>query len=755
MTTTYIRSRRLNPVTAAAAAALTVPLALHAQQATPAADNKAGTLPAVTVKAAAESAAPIKTDRLDSPKFTQPLLDTPQTVQVFNKELLQQQAAATLMEALQNTPGITMQLGEGGNTSVGDSFFMRGFSASSNVFQDGVRDLGPATRDVFNLEQVEVVKGPAGADNGRGATGGYVNLVSKKPLADDFVAGSVSADSAGLLRATADVNRTLGEGMALRLNVLATSGDVPGRDEVNKRAYGIAPSVALGLGTPTRLFLQSQHVRQDNRPDGGVTTIGLDGYYDTDFDTGGAAGVDPAKVDSSNFYGSVRDYEDVEADMVTVRIEHDFSKGVKLANIARFGRAKVDRRLTSINGVIATSTDPASWTVERRRHGNLQSNDILSNQTNLTAELATGALRHSLTGGIEFSHERQDVTGLALPTGGVVPASPVYAPDPQADIGPDMVENGTYQNGRITTAAAYLFDTVKLNDQWQVLAGLRHERYRAETNRVDLVSEVLTTTAASKAEGLTSWKLGLVYKPAANGSIYVAAANSFTPPGGNGLTMARADSTNSADQSGYDAQETENIELGTKWEFLGGKLSTTAAFYRSTNRNEVVEVEDGVYAQDGERRVSGFELAVVGQVTPAWQLSGGFTLMDSEVTAGAFEGSNAAGAVSRWTPKFSATAWSSYRLNDRLTLGGGARYIGKQHRVTDPAADLATSNMPSIPAYWVADAMASYAVHKNVTLQLNVRNLFDKEYIGTLNNNGNRYQPGAPRTFTLAANLLF
>lgn len=755
MTTTYIRSRRLNPVTAAAAAALTVPLALHAQQATPAADNKAGTLPAVTVKAAAESAAPIKTDRLDSPKFTQPLLDTPQTVQVFNKELLQQQAAATLMEALQNTPGITMQLGEGGNTSVGDSFFMRGFSASSNVFQDGVRDLGPATRDVFNLEQVEVVKGPAGADNGRGATGGYVNLVSKKPLADDFVAGSVSADSAGLVRATADVNRTLGEGMALRLNVLATSGDVPGRDEVNKRAYGIAPSVALGLGTPTRLFLQSQHVRQDNRPDGGVTTIGLDGYYDTDFDTGGAAGVDPAKVDSSNFYGSVRDYEDVEADMVTVRIEHDFSKGVKLANIARFGRAKVDRRLTSINGVIATSTDPASWTVERRRHGNLQSNDILSNQTNLTAELATGALRHSLTGGIEFSHERQDVTGLALPTGGVVPASPVYAPDPQADIGPDMVENGTYQNGRITTAAAYLFDTVKLNDQWQVLAGLRHERYRAETNRVDLVSEVLTTTAASKAEGLTSWKLGLVYKPAANGSIYVAAANSYTPPGGNGLTMARADSTNSADQSGYDAQETENIELGAKWEFLGGKLSTTAAFYRSTNRNEVVEVEDGVYAQDGERRVSGFELAVVGQVTPAWQLSGGFTLMDSEVTAGAFEGSNAAGAVSRWTPKFSATAWSSYRLNDRLTLGGGARYIGKQHRVTDPAADLATSNMPSIPAYWVADAMASYAVHKNVTLQLNVRNLFDKEYIGTLNNNGNRYQPGAPRTFTLAANLLF
>lgn len=755
MTTTPIRSRRLTPVTAAAAAALSVPLALHAQQATPATDTKAGTLPAVTVKAAAESAAPIKTDKVDSPKFTQPLLDTPQTVQVVNKELLQQQGAATLMDALRNTPGITMQLGEGGRTDVGDSFFMRGFAASTNVFQDGVRDLGPVTRDVFNLEQVEIVKGPAGADNGRGATGGYVNLVSKKPQADDFIAGSLSVGSASVVRATADFNRHLGDGMAVRINALASDGGVPGRDEVHKRVQGLAPSFALGLGTPTRVIFQSQHLRQDAMPDGGVTTIGLDGFYDSDFDTGGAAGVSPAKVDSSNFYGSVDDHEKVEADMATVRIEHDLSKGLKLVNTTRFGRAKVDRRLTSVNAVTAAGTDPDTWTVERRRHANLQSNDILANQTNLSAEFATGALRHSLSGGIEFSHERQDVTGLALPTGATVPSSPVYSPDPQADIGPDMVPNGTYQNGRITTAAAYLFDTIRLSPQWQLLGGLRHERYRAETNRADLVSNVMTTTVASKADSLTSWKLGLVYKPAANGSIYFAAANSYTPPGGNALTLARSDSTNSADQSGYDPQETENLELGTKWELFNGQLTVTAAAYQSTNRHEVVEVEDGIYAQDGERRVRGVELGVVGQVTPAWQLSGGFTVMDSEVLRGAFEGTNAGGAVSRWTPKFAATVWSSYRLNDKLTLGGGARYLGKQRRVTDPEADLAVENMPSIDAYWVADAMASYVVHKNVTLQLNVQNLFDKEYIGTLNNNGNRYQPGAPRTFTLAANVLF
>jgi catecholate siderophore receptor len=759
---TYIRSRRLNTAaTAAAAAAVAMPLALHAQQTN---DAQGGTLPPVSVKAAAE-AAPIKADKLDSPKFTQPLLDTPQTVQVVNKELLQQQGAATLMDALRNAPGITMQLGEGGNTAAGDSFFMRGFAASTNVFQDGVRDLGPVTRDVFNLEQVEIVKGPAGADNGRGATGGYINLVSKKPQADDFIAGTLSVGSASVVRATADFNRDLGDGMAVRINALASNGGVPGRDEVHKRVQGLAPSLALGLGTPTRLILQSQHLRQEGRPDGGVTTIGLDGYPNLLIDDDGndstpPVSVDPAPVDSSNFYGSREDYENVESDMATVRIEHDFSKHLKLTNTTRFGRAKIDRRLTGLGAVTAAGTDPSTWTVERRRQSNLQSNDILANQTNVTAELATGSVRHSLSGGIEFGHERQNVTGLALPVDGAVPASPVYAPDFNAEIGPDLVTNGTYQNGRITTAAAYLFDTIRLNPQWQVLAGLRHERYRAETNRADLVTTndvpVLTPSAPSDSGSLTSWKLGLVYKPAANGSVYLAAANTYTPPGGSTLTLAAPTSASSGDNNAFDPQETQNLELGTKWEFFEGRLALTAAAYRSTNRNEVVvDALTGLPGQDGERRVQGIELGMVGQITPKWQLSGGFSTMDSEVTETTATGNSGLGAVTRWTPKYSASLWTSYILSEQWAFGGGARYLSRQHRVTDPAADLDTSNMPSIPSYWVADLMASWAVHRNVSLQLNVQNAFDKEYIATLNNNGSRYQPGAPRTFTLAANFLF
>jgi catecholate siderophore receptor len=754
---TFIRSRRFAPVTAAAAAALSLPLAAQAQQ-QPSTTPQGGTLPAVSVKAAAESAASIKTDKVDSPKFTQPLLDTPQTIQVVNKELLQQQGAATLMDALRNTPGITMQLGEGGNTSVGDSFFMRGFAASSNVFQDGVRDLGPVTRDVFNLEQVEIVKGPAGADNGRGATGGYINLVSKRPQAENLMAGTLSVGSASAVRATADINRSLGDGMAVRLNAVASDAGVPGRDEVHKRTQGLAPSIALGLGTPTRLVLQSQHVRQRNTPDGGVTTIGLDGFYDTDFDTGGAAGVTPEPVDSSNFYGSTSDREDIDADMVTVRIEHDFAKGVKLFNTARMGHAKVNRRLTSVNAVSATTPDPDTWTVDRRRHSNRQTNTILANQTALQADLKTGALQHAITGGIEFTHERQNVTTLAVPgsTSNTVPASPVYSPDPTASIGADPVPNGAYQHGRVTTAAAYVFDTVKLNPQWQLLGGLRQERYSAETDRMDLVSNVLTPNAITSSGDISSWKLGVVYKPSAQGSIYLAYADATLPPGGNTLTLTNDSlSSSSSDRAGLKPQRSQNLELGTKWEVLGGRLSLTAAIYESTNRNETVEVADDDYRQDGERRVRGIELGAVGQITAAWQVSAGLATMDSEVVEGSFEGTNATGAPSRWTPKYSATFWTSYALNDQWSFGGGARYLSRQDRVTDPAADLSLQNMPSIPSYWVADLMANWAVHKNVSLQLNVQNVFDKEYIATLNNNGNRYQPGAPRTFTLAANLLF
>lgn len=737
-----------------ALAALATPLAGQAQQKGAAEQS----LPEVKINSTAE--VPFKADTVSSPKLTQPLVDTPQTISVIKKEIIQEQGLTTVVEALRNTPGITLQLGENGNTSVGDTFQMRGFSTDTSIFVDGIRDLSAVTRDTFNIDQVEVVKGPAGADVGRGAASGYINLVSKLPAADNFAGGSASINDAGTKRVTADVNRKVGETTAFRVNLMGQGGDVAGRNVVENKSVGIAPSLAVGLGTPTRFYLYSQHIRQDNVPDGGVSTVGLPGFFNADARL--SSGV---RVNEENFYGSTDDYEKVHTDMVTAKIEHDLGQGMVLRNISRYGRATVDRVLTGVNAPAAPSTDPATWTVARTRQRVDRENEILANQTNLTAEFATGGIKHSLSTGLELMYEKQSLPTFAVPATIVIPSANLYNPNSNVSL-PIPMANGAFTNGHTSTVALYAFDTLKLTDRWQVNGGLRYERYNTETNAATLSTAATNPTlpagtpvpsALKKSDNLLSWKIGALFKPAANGSIYAAVANSFTPPGASNFALS-ATTTGSTvvNNPSLDPQKTTNIEFGTKWDLLQKKLALTAAVYRTDHRNEIAQVDPltNTFAQFGKRRVEGVELGAVGQITPAWQLSAGIATMDTKVLEGA-TGNNSAGAASRWSPDLTATLWSSYKLTGKWTVGGGARYVSEQKRVVDPSLSVATQNMPSIPSYWVADAMVSYQATKNVSLQLNVSNLFDKFYVGTLNNSGVRYTPGAPRTALLTANMMF
>ncbi|MES2206394.1 MAG: TonB-dependent receptor plug domain-containing protein, partial [Pseudomonadota bacterium] len=208
----FIRSRKhakpaqsLGSQSLFAFAVLASPLAGQAQTASQA-DQ---TLPEIRVKSKKE--VPYKADVLSSPKATQPILDTPQVISVIKKEVLQEQGATSLAEALRNTPGITVQLGENGNTSAGDTFQLRGFAAQSSVFVDGVRDLGAVTRDTYNFDQIEVVKGPSGSDIGRGAGAGYINLVTKLPSLGDANSAEASWYSGNTKRLVGDFNKKLGE----------------------------------------------------------------------------------------------------------------------------------------------------------------------------------------------------------------------------------------------------------------------------------------------------------------------------------------------------------------------------------------------------------------------------------------------------------------------------------------------------------------------------------------------------------------
>lgn len=758
------------PGLAAAQAADAAP----AKPATQATAKDDPSLPSVTVKSAAVNE--YKANASASPKLTQPLLDTPKTIQVIKKEMLAEQGAASLMEALRNTPGITMQLGENGNTSAGDAFYMRGFSTQSSTFVDGIRDLGAVTRDVFNLDSVEVVKGPSGSEGGRGSSSGYINLVSKLPSLDDLNMVDLTLGSHSKKRVTADMNRKLGETTALRLNLMAQDSGVPGRDVVKTKGTGVAPSLAFGLGTPTRVFLFSQHLRQNNVPDGGIPTIGMEGFYNA---TLAAAGINPAAVDRSNYYGSRSDYEKVTADMFSIKFEHDVSPVTRVTHITRYGKTHMDRVLTGINTLaFPSATDPSTWTLSRSRQRTDQTNEILASQTNVRTAFETGGLKHELSGGVELMYERQlalgfgttaqTINGVAY-TAVAAPVANLYNPNPDDVMGVPYA-TGANTEGKTLTAALYAFDTLTINDAFKLNGGLRFERYNLSTNSGTIVTATTATTtypgyaagsiaptSLSKQDNLLSWNVGAIYKPAPNGTVYAALANSLTPPGGANFTLSST-TTNQASPT-MDPQETSNIELGTKWELLDKQLSLNGALYRTENDKQTSQdPTTGLTSQFGKTRVEGVELAAVGQLTHFWQVSAGVSKMRTKALD-SYSVSSTTGAVTttnavRWSPDLSATVWTSYTLSD-LTVGGGVRYMSEQKRLVTEGTNPATTNIPNIPGYSVVDLMAAYKVTKNINLRLNLYNLFDKQYVSAANNSGARLVLGAPRSASVSAAFTF
>ena len=726
---------------------------------------QAKTLPRVQVDG--HAGPDYRIDQLSSPKFTQPLLDTTQTVNIISRDLIQQQGATTLTEALRNSPGVgTFYAGENGTTSTGDAIYMRGFDSSGSIFVDGVRDLGSISRDVFNVEQIEVTKGPDGTEYGRTAPTGAINMVSKQPLLDSGISGSIAYGSGQHKRATADWNQAIGETSAFRLNVMGQDSGLAGRDHVENNRWGVAPSLAFGLGTSTRLYLDLLHVKQDNIPDGGVSTIGLPGYGSPDPTRPFIA--DAPTVDPHNFYGTRQDHDRVQTDMFTAILQHDFSDNLALHDTLRWGRTRQDYLLTSFmatdaNLLTPDPADPSSWTVARSnptfKH---QANRILTNQTNLTARFNTGAVAHSLSAGIELTQEKATMLGIAALDGSSWPDANLYHPD--ADVGGLVYgPTGAYTSGKTDTFAAYVFDTLKLGERWQINAGARLDHYRTDYTSTAACGGRRGPSCGSLPDGsivsyidtrvsdnLPNYKLGVLFKPSAKGSIYANFAMAQEPPGGSTLTFSS--STRSLDNPELDPQQSRTAELGTKWSLLDDKLLLTGALYRTTVNNQLEQdpTDPANYYQVGKERVQGIEINAVGRISRHWAVSAGYTVMDTKVVDGQAVTSDGS-SVLAYTPKSAFTAWTTYRLPFNLTLGGGARHAGKLHRGTDGAVGTPAYT----ESYWVFDAMASYPVNKHLQLQLNVYNLFDEDYVASINKSGYRYIPGTPRSAMLTANFSF
>lgn len=741
-------------------AAMLLPVAAHAGT-PPQAPNHARAMPEVTVNGSAEN--DFKADKASSPKYTEALVDTAQTITVIKKELIQQQGAVTLTEALRNTPGVgTFFLGENGNTNTGDAIYMRGFDSSTSIYVDGVRDIGSVSRDIFNIEQVDVLKGPAGTDNGRASPTGSVNLVTKQASMEDAFTGTVTAGTGKVKRATADMTRVINaqSGSAFRLNVMAQDSGNPARDIVKNKRWAVAPSFAFGLNGPTRAYLNFLHVDQDNIPDGGVPTVGLPGYTSPDPKRPFLA--DAAPVDPKGFYGSVGDFDKVKADMLTFKIEHDFARGVKLHNTARYGKTAQEYLLSAFmantaNLATPDPANPASWTLlPTLRTVKDQTNEILTNQSAVTLDFDTGAISHTVVAGLELTNEKQKTYGYG---GAGTPApTPLYAPNPFLPVpGLNLVRNGVRSDASVNTQSLYVFDTLRVGDQWIFNAGVRADHFDMSYNSMtlstarshpDLPVGSMVATALDLKDTLVNGKVSALYKPTPESSVYALVATSKQPPGTN---LVLSTSANSASNPRFEPQDSTTIEIGAKWDMLKRKLSLSAALYRTTVKNEVEQDPvDQLYYQTGRKQVQGLELGVTGELARNWLASAGYTRMDTEVESGKVITASGINNLS-YTPKQAFTAWTAYTLPMGLKLGGGARFVDKLLRGTDGAI-----GTPAFAdSYWVFDAMASYNVSKNVELQLNVYNIGDERYIAAINKSGYRYTPGAPRSASLTANIRF
>jgi len=721
-------------------------------------------LPTVEVQGA-------KPKELSSPKFTQPLVDTPQTIAVVPKEVFNQQGAATLSDVLRNTPGITFTAGEGGSVASGDTFTMRGFDTSGSIFIDGVRDSGAYSRDVYNIEQVEIAKGPSGADNGRGGASGYVNLATKTPKLENFTTGTASygvSENGGKAqrRASLDYNQSLDKspvaGTAFRLNIMGQDSGVPGRDVAENTGWGVSPSLALGLGTPTRVTIAGAYNSQDNIPDSGMPAVALPDTPLYSDPIGASTTLVPytspfGAIDQSNFYGLDGDYEHILNRSLTVRVEHDLTPDLKLSNQTKLVATDRDALVSYIqSGTSFDPAAPAASNVTLRRIRTQTDNKMLSNQTNLTASLETGPVSHDLSTGLDLSRETQFSPTWTAVNG---PSTSLTNPDPSRPVlagqTPTLAANNPYARAQIDTAALYAFDTVHLTKKLLLNLSGRLEHYKADFTT--LTSAPLFTRLKAD-DTLFSWKSGLVFKPVPAGSLYVAYGTGFTPPG---TTFSVSTTPGNANNPATEPQESNNAEIGVKWDFFDSRLSTSLAFYRSENNNVAVNigtVPAPVIVYDTRQISEGVEFGVSGKITPEWLVFGGLGYIQARTESPSTPTTD--GADLRYTPRLSGNLWTTYALPFHLTIGGGAQYsesVSRSNNTTVAgSATNATEGISAIevPDYWLFNALAAYEVNKHLTIRLNVNNVFDQFYY-RLNNNGGRYYAGSPRTYVLSADFTF
>lgn len=734
------RVRAATPVKAEAAFQKMLPIAaavfaafLGGGYALAADEKNEKTLAAVTVNANAEQQDGYRASKTRVGKVVQDPHDVPQAITTITRSLMEEQEANSLREALRNVSGLSFNAAEGGRS--GDNMMLRGFYTFGDIYLDGIRDTAEYNREVFNLEQVDVLRGAAAMLFGRGQAGGVINLVSKTPMLYGINTVGVGVGTDGFLETKGDFNQRIGDTTAIRLNFMVRDEDNPRTNPVTGTTpeihrQGFAPSVSFGLGTNHELTLSHFWLKTADRPDYGVPFDSKTKLPNQDYAKSGA------------YWGVDGTFDDSETNISTLNYLFKISPDTQWRTVVRSSNYKRSYWASAPGSAASFATGGSPKTRQT-------DTDNFVIQSDLNTRFNLLGMKHELVGGVEYLKEDAKRWGLAN-----VENRGVYYKDVVGVVSGvtgkiiDTRPTNTYQGD---TYSVYAQDTVEFIPDWRLTAGIRRDEMRSDYEAVTPTrngANQITGTSKTAYSGdfsENSYRLGLSWQPRADAHYYLGWSDSFSPT---------ADLYQLSGNQ-YPAERSKVAELGAKWLLFDGDLAFRTALYHAVKdweRNTDLESTASILTK--KRQSNGIEFEVAGRITDKWEVFSGLSLIDGEIleVAPVTGNPNFVGKEPRNTPKTTFNLWSTYRLPQGFKVGGGAEY--KSKRYGGAPTGTAAFNPNYAPSYVRWDAMLAYEQPK-YAVRLNVQNVFDKLYYDALYDNGGFVVPGQPRRFILSAEYKF
>jgi catecholate siderophore receptor len=630
------------------------------------------------------------------------LRDVPQSVSVVTRAIIRDQSVQSMADTVRYVPGMGVSQGEGNR----DALVFRGNRSTGDFFADGIRDDVQYFRDLYNIERVEVLKGPNGMIFGRGGAGGVINRAIKEADWNPISEISVQAGSYNNKRVALDVGQGINEVVAVRLNTMyENSGSF--RNGVDLKRYGINPAVTIMPTDNTKVVLKAEYFKDERVADRGVPSF--QGR--------------PLDTRTSTFFGDPsRSPTDTELKAFNALVEHKFDNEVTIRNRTRFATQN-----KAYQNVYPGAVNASGSTVDILAYGEQTQRDNLFNQTDLLFSLNTGSVKHELVAGVEIGRQETDAlrrtgffnnttTSVTVPINNPITAIPITFRTLLSDADNHSVTN---------VKSLYLQDQIKLLPQLQAILGIRYDSFEVDFRK----NNAATPLTLNTKDNLFSPRVGLVYKPIETVSIYTSYSIAYVPRAGEQLTSLTV--TNQT----LDPEKFKNVEVGAKWDINPNLAFTSAAF--KLDRSNVINPDPTNSALNllpGDQRNKGLELGLVGRVTSAWSVMGGYTYQDGEITK-TQSASAKVGATLAELPKNTFSLWNRYDFTPMWGFGLGV--------INRSAMYTSTDNTVSLPSFTRVDAALFAKIDKNLRAQLNIENLFDTKYYASAHNNNN-ISPGSP-----------